>query len=37
MELGVLDPLFEDVARFVFNEGKAYITHIKKHSMVVLS
>lgn len=31
MEYGVLDPLFEDVARFVFNEGKAYISHIKKH------
>ena len=31
MELGVLDPLFEDVARFVFNEGKAYISHIEKH------
>lgn len=31
MELGVLDPLFEDVARFVFDEGKVYISHIEKH------
>ena len=31
MELGVLDPLFEDVARFVFDEGKVYISHVKEH------